>query len=248
MDETSQKTWLRKGRSQESAWGIQFLLLRPSFSWDGAHFLPSSWCSAVLDFGWQTCWHHADLWLLLSRAYTQSRTCQLLMLPCQGRGLGVPMTEPGQLTQVTKGTFFYHFTMSLFIFFSKSHPLRQWVALIWSQGLLAVSNQRHFFTVNLRGDLSSSTELQTQAKHQDERILKSDNSFEQHPTDGTQISCTQAKPRGCYQQLSLIWEEINRFIILLSICCFTTEKDLQKFKGPVLELGKTNNVASIAAH
>lgn len=86
MDETSQKTWLRKGRSQESAWGIQFLLLRPSFSWDGAHFLPSSWCSAVLDLGWQTCWHHADLWLLLSRAYTQSRTCQLLMLPCQAGG------------------------------------------------------------------------------------------------------------------------------------------------------------------
>lgn len=120
MDETSQKTWLRKGRSQESAWGIQFLLLRPSFSWDGAHFLPSSWCSAVLDLGWQTCWHHADLWLLLSRAYTQSRTCQLLMLPCQGRGLGVPMTEPGQLTQVTKGTFFYHFTTSLYLFLQVS--------------------------------------------------------------------------------------------------------------------------------
>lgn len=247
MDETTQKTWLRKGRSQESAWGIQFLLLRPSFSWDGAHFLPSSWCSAVLDLGWQTCWHHADLWLLLSRAYTQSRTCQLLMLPCQGGGWGCPWQNQGSWPKWPKGHSSI-ISQRLFIFFSKSHPLRQWVALIWSQGLLAVSNQRHFFTVNLRGDLSSSTELQTQAKHQDERILKSDNSFEQHPTDGTQISCTQAKPRGCYQQLSLIWEEINRFIILLSICCFTTEKDLQKFKGPVLELGKTNNVASITAH
>lgn len=132
---------------------------------------------------------------------------------------------------------------STFIFFSVS----PWLPLIsqkgyWPSQIRGSSSQQIYVGIS-----HPPLRLQTQAKHQDKRILKSDNSLEQQPTDRTQISCTQAKPWGCYQQLSLIWDEINRFIILLSICYFTTEEDLQKFKGPVLEIGKTNNVASITA-
>lgn len=166
------------------------------------------------------------------------------MLPCQGVGLGVPhdrtrAADPAEQREILLP---FH-KVSKFIFFSKSHPCTSWLKGYCLSQIRGNSSQKICVGIS-----HPPLRLQTQAKHQDQRILKSDNSFEQHPTDRTQISCTQAKPRGCYQQLSPIWDEINRFIILLSICCFTTEEDLQKFKGPVLELGKTNNVASITAY
>lgn len=60
----------------------------PAFGWDGVTFLPSSWYRAVF---WIYDENNDDNTLMFemlqSRAYTQQRTCQqLLMPPCQHGG------------------------------------------------------------------------------------------------------------------------------------------------------------------
>lgn len=51
----------------------------PGFGWDRVHCLPNAWCSAVLQIQYER-WQHTDVLVLLSSAYTKSRTLQCLML------------------------------------------------------------------------------------------------------------------------------------------------------------------------